>query len=272
MKKEELEKELEETKSQLEKTKTALKKSRKDLKEEKAKAVDWNKIGRDVLLCAWVGGVAVGAQFIVGYPMLWILGKSFFTSTIGTTIYSALVYVVTALIVIFVPWLVKKEWKTSKKELGLTDFPTFTDIGISILGFIATILISGIVLNILQVFNLVDASQTQDVGYSNLMTGFDRAIAFISLVVVAPFAEEVIFRGWLYGKLKTTSGVVVATILTALVFGTLHGQWNVGITVAIMSVIVCIERELTGTIHAGILTHMLKNGVAFGLLVLSGAL
>ena len=61
MKKEELEKELEETKSQLEKTKTALKKSRKDLKEEKAKAVDWNKIGRDVLLCAWVGGVAVGA-------------------------------------------------------------------------------------------------------------------------------------------------------------------------------------------------------------------
>ena len=114
--------------------------------------------------------------------------------------------------------------------------------------------------------NLIDASQTQNVGYSNLATGFDRAVAFIALVVITPFAEEVIFRGWLYRRLKNKSGVTAAIVLTALLFGALHGQWNVGITVGIMSVIMCIEQELTGTIYAGILTHMIKNGVAFWLL------
>lgn len=235
-------------------------------KKTKKKSKKLDIVKHDVIILLWVGFATIASQFIVGYPMLWILGKATFTSPLWTTIYAMLVYVFTAFLVIFVPKFIKKEWGSTRESLGLTELPTFTDIGISILGFIATVFVSGVILSVLQSMNLVNASQTQDVGYSNLTTGFDRAIAFIALVVITPFAEEVIFRGWLYRRLKNKSGVTAAIVLTALLFGALHGQWNVGITVGIMSVIMCIEQELTGTIYAGILTHMIKNGVAFWLL------
>lgn len=219
----------------------------------------------------WVGFVTIAAQFIVAYPMLWILGKDALFDNFWVTVYSALVYIVSAFLVIVFPKFIKKTWKSTRESLGLIELPTFTDIGLALLGFIATLIVSGYVLQILQGLNLVDAAQSQDVGYNNLMSGFDRAIAFIALVVVTPFFEELIFRGWLYRKLKGKIGAVVSAILVAILFGALHGQWNVGITVGIMSLVICIEQELTGTIYAGILTHMIKNGVAFWLLYVVSA-
>ena len=37
-----------------------------------------------------------------------------------------------------------------------------------------------------------------------------------------------------------------------------------------LSIVLCGLREITGTIHAGILLHMLKNGIAFYLLFVMG--
>lgn len=239
---------------------------KKDTKEKKNFKIDWRKVGLVVLMLSWVAFSVIAAQYLVAIVMSIFVGKAILTTPLWTTIYSAIVYIVTAALVILVPKFVDKKWKSTRESLGLTELPTFTDIGISGLGFFATILISGFVLNILQSLNLVNSSQVQNVGYSNLTNGFDRSIAFIALVVITPIAEEIIFRGWLYRRLKNKIGFIAATILTSILFGALHGQWNVGITVGIMSVIMCIEQELTGTIYAGILTHMIKNGIAFWLL------
>ena len=235
-------------------------------KAEITKKIDWKKIGYSTLLVTWTGIACILAQIIVGFPMLWLLGKAKFGQPVWTTIYTALVYIVAAMLVILVPKLIKKSWKTSRDKLGLKELPTFTDIGVGIIGFITTIIISGIALTILQSLNLVDSGQAQDTGFNNLYGQFDRIVAFLALVVFAPIAEEIIFRGWLYEKLKKYCPVDVAIALTSLLFASLHGQWNVGVTVGIMSAIMCIEREFTGTIYAGIITHMIKNGVAFWLL------
>lgn len=226
----------------------------------------WQTVAHDALMVAWVAFAVIISQFIVCYPALWIFGKATYETPLFTSIISALIYVATAFLVIFVPRFIDKKYKSTRESLGLTELPTFTDIGISILGFIATLVISGIILTVLQNLHLVDSTQTQNIGYSNLTNGFDRAVAFIALVVVTPFFEELIFRGWLYRRLKAKSGVAVAIALTAILFGALHGQWNVGITVGVMSIVMCVEQELTGTIYAGILTHMIKNGVAFWLI------
>lgn len=241
---------------------------KKSTKKDKklSEKIDWKKIGYAALLVSWAGIACIAAQIIVGFPMLWLLGKAKFEQPVWTTIYTALVYIVAAALVIIVPTLIKKSWKITRNKIGLKELPTFTDIGIGIIGFIATIVVSGIVLAVLQSVNLVDSGQAQDTGFSNLYSQLDRVVAFLSLVVFAPIAEEIIFRGWLYEKLKKYCPVGVAIALTSLLFASLHGQWNVGVTVGIMSVIMCIERELTGTIYAGIITHMVKNGVAFWLL------
>ena len=124
------------------------------------------------------------------------------------------------------------------------------------------------------IFPWFDAGQTQELGFSTYLSGGDRTIAFITLVVVAPIAEEIIFRGWLYGKLREKlngvlpeyAGKIVSILLTSALFGLIHFQWNVGVNVFCLSVVLCVMREITGTIYAGILTHMIKNCVAFYLL------
>ena len=102
------------------------------------------------------------------------------------------------------------------------------------------------------------------------MSGGERVIAFLVLVVIAPIFEEIIFRGWLYGKLRAKMEAPIAIVIVSLLFGIMHFQWNVGVNVFALSVVLCALREITGTIYAGILTHMIKNGVAFYLLYLVG--
>ena len=120
--------------------------------------------------------------------------------------------------------------------------------------------------------------EAQSVGFSLYVTGVERMITFVVLVVIAPIFEEIIFRGWLYGKLRglfsekmpEIAGIIVANFLVSLLFGIVHLQWNVGVNVFALSVVLCALREVTGTIYAGILTHMVKNGVAFYLLYVMG--
>ena len=127
-------------------------------------------------------------------------------------------------------------------------------------------------------FSWFDANEAQDVGFNTFIFGFDRLLAFFTLVVVAPIAEEVIFRGWLYGKIRSKlskevghlTAAIVASLLVSLAFGAIHMQWNVGVNVFAMSLVACALREITGTIYAGIMLHMLKNGVAFYLLYVTG--
>ena len=94
--------------------------------------------------------------------------------------------------------------------------------------------------------------------------------AFLSLVVIAPLAEEMVLRGWRYGKLRRHTWAVPAILLTSVAFGAAHGQWNVGSTVGVMSVFMCLIREMTGTVYGGIIVHMLKNGLAFYMLFIYG--
>ena len=103
-------------------------------------------------------------------------------------------------------------------------------------------------------------------------------LAFITLVVIAPIAEELVFRGYLYGRMRekfsqvTTqlTAAIIASLLVSILFGIVHLQWNVGVNVFALSLVACAMREFTGTIYAGILLHMIKNGLAFYFLFVLG--
>ena len=258
----------------------------------------WKVALKALLLLVWVAAAVIVSQLIVGYLMLWILGRETFSQTIPMAIYSALSYILAFVWIVFAtPRIVVKlkitnEHKDGKhhingrlaprpigrNELGLRGTPTWTDIGLAPIGFIAaTILAAGLVA-LFNIFPWFDASQAQDVGFNAYLVGSDRIIAFIVLVVIAPIAEELIFRGWLYGKLREIFNTrladkwstVMSILLVSLLFGIVHLQWNVGVNVFAMSVALCGLREITGTVYAGILTHMVKNGVAFFLLYVLG--
>ena len=225
------------------------------------------------LMLIWVGASTIVAQLVIGYSMIWLLGTDEFNKPVWTAIYSALVYVVTMLLVILVP-----KRKISRTELGLKGLPTWTDIGLMPVGFIVYLLIAAGLVAVFSFFPWFNVDEVQDVGFNLYLIGFDRIVAFITLVIIAPISEEIILRGWLYGKMRgklnekvsDRTSMLISILLVSLLFGVIHLQWNVGVNVFAMSVVMCGLREITGTIYSGILLHMMKNGVAFYLLYVLG--
>ena len=222
-------------------------------------------------LLIWVIASIVASQLVIGYLMALILGVDTLSQPVWTAVYSALSYLVALLLIIFIPpAIIKKSQKSDRNLLGLKGLPTWSDIGLAPIGFIVYLLIASILTWLFSLFPWFDAEQVQNVGFSTYLSGAERVIAFFILVVIAPIMEEIIFRGWLYGKIRTKCPMIVSILIVSVVFGIVHFQWNVGVNVSALSIVLCGLREITGTIYSGIILHMLKNGLAFYLLYVLG--
>ena len=174
----------------------------------------------------------------------------------------AITAVLTLVIVVAVTYAMKAG-RVSLRTLGLDRLPLWKDLALTVAGAVVYVAFATLLLSIARTFPFFDAAQPQQLG-STALFGFERLVAFLALVVVIPIVEEVIFRGFLYGKLRE-SGMPFwpAAIAVSVLFGVAHGQVNVGIDVFCMSMVACYLREMTGSIWAGVLLHMVKNAVAF---------
>ncbi len=230
--------------------------------------------GMAIGLPFWVLLAFFSSQLIV-LAGIWLLGivhmplENFTSAAVSQTIVAVLVYILSIVIVIGVPYLIWRR-KISLETLGLGRLLSWTDIGLAPLAFIAYSLLTTTILAIVTTtITEFPADQVQDVGFQAFGTRLDNMLAFATLVVLAPLAEEILFRGYLYGKLKGYVPTVVAALVTSLLFGLVHLQWNVGIDVFVLSLILCGLRSLTGSIWAGVIVHMIKNGIAYYILFIS---
>jgi membrane protease YdiL (CAAX protease family) len=200
------------------------------------------------------------------------LGLDGVDASLRNTVIAGLVYVLTLIIVIGIPY----KWRgiqTTKEELGFTRLPSWMDLLLAPACFLLYILITGILLAIVtELFPGFDAEEAQEVGFEGINQYYEYVLAFITLVVLAPVAEEVLVRGYLYGKLRKITSVAGAVIITSLLFSLMHFQWNVAISVLPLGIILAMLRESTGSIWASILLHMIKNGIAYYLLFVNTSL
>lgn len=205
-------------------------------------------------------GLAIALLDIIGVPLASL------NEIMINTILTALLYVLSVLIVIGLPWLLMKK-PTTKEEVGLTRLPSWTDILLAPAGFVIYAILSSILIMLAsQVLPWFDANQVQQTGFDQVSRNYELVLAFLSLVVIAPIFEEILFRGFLLGKLKKYMPVWIAVIATSVLFGFVHGAWNLAFDTFALSVILCVLRVLTGSIWASILLHMVKNAVAFYIL------
>ena len=82
-------------------------------------------------------------------------------------------------------------------------------------------------------------------------------------VVVAPFAEEFIFRGYLYGVFKRYVGITGGTVLSAIVFAALHLNAASLPALFILAVCLTLAYETTGSILVSMCMHSMFNLMAF---------
>lgn len=244
---------------------------REEVAERSQKSPRLNHWKMLVVLPLWVGLAFLVSNLAVAYTFsllelfFHVSLESYFRPAILQTTLATIIYALTIAIVIFVPY----RWgnRTNLQTLGLHRLPSWSDIGLAPVAFVLYTFIVAIVLALVSSWLPgIPLDQTQDIGFKALGTRLDNMLAFITLVVMAPLAEETLFRGYLYGKLKKYVPAIYAAIATSLLFGLAHFQLNVGIDVFVLSLILCGLRSLTGSIWAGILVHMVKNALAYYLL------
>jgi membrane protease YdiL (CAAX protease family) len=197
------------------------------------------------------------------------VSESALTSTLSNTLFSVVVYGIALGLVFGLPWLVIKK-RSSREEIGLARLPEWLDFVMAPAGAVIYFLLSaGIVLLVTRLVPSFNETQVQAIGFTHLTYSYQYVLAFLSLVVIAPFSEELIFRGYLFGKLLKVLPLWGAVLITSALFGLLHGQWNIGLDVFCLSIVLCLLRVYTGSLWASILLHMIKNAIAFYILFIN---
>lgn len=109
--------------------------------------------------------------------------------------------------------------------------------------------------------------------YSNQFAGVPAhpligviALGF-SASLLAPFTEELFYRGFVYGGLRRRLGPPAAIAISSLLFGLDHwlGGYSLGAAgaVAVTGVFLCLLYELTGSLWPGVALHAYIDGSAF---------
>lgn len=228
----------------------------------------------------WVYGVFMAVQFALAYVIEWLVyGVGVPLATINPVVFnlaiSAIVYGLAAVAVIWLPWKLWRQ-KTTRDDLGVTSPPSWLDGALVVPVMIGYLMLSGVVMALLTPVLPIDLNQEQvlPINAAMLTATWHYIMAFIMLVVLAPVGEELLFRGYLYGKLRKIAPIWVAIAMASLTFGVAHLwtggdgplQWAVMIDTFVLSLVMCVMREHTGAIWITILMHMVKNGLAFYLL------
>ena len=233
-------------------------------------------------LPAWVYAAFIAVQYAVGLLAGLLNSIGVPLSSLNVVIFNAassfIIYILTLLVVILVPLYVMKH-KTTLRLLGVDDWPTFLEILISPLAYVAYFLVTSVLVAIAVALFSLDMTQTQTLPFSQAMLGtqWQFLLAFITMVVLAPIAEELLFRGYLYGKLRKSFSVWLSVLVTSLAFGLAHLwagtdkplQWSVAVDTFSLSLVMCAAREYTGAVWVPMMVHIIKNGIAFYLLFIN---
>ena len=89
------------------------------------------------------------------------------------------------------------------------------------------------------------------------------AWAIVTVVVMAPLFEEVIFRGVLLESTRARYGVVAAWLLSSAIFGIVHVHPTVVVNAFVMGLVLAFIYLRTDSLWSAIILHAINNGIAY---------
>jgi membrane protease YdiL (CAAX protease family) len=96
----------------------------------------------------------------------------------------------------------------------------------------------------------------------------DRAALVLLTVLLAPFFEEVLFRGLLYPALRALWGPGPAALASSLAFSLVHGDPEVILPLMTLGLVMAGSYERTRSLWPAVLVHALWNGTTVALVLL----
>ncbi len=99
-------------------------------------------------------------------------------------------------------------------------------------------------------------------------------LAVVLIAGLAPLAEELFFRGFLFSGLRSRMSLWPAALVAGLVFGSVHALTGITtvIPLAALGVGLCWLYQKTGSLWPSVILHAINNGLALVLLSVDGGL
>ncbi len=110
----------------------------------------------------------------------------------------------------------------------------------------------------LHVFSFESAAeQKEQLGSLGLQNSIQSIIYVLSVAIITPVKEEILFRGILYRFLEKKYNFLVSIIISSFIFGILHG--GLLITATIMGMVFAMLYKKTQSIIPSIILHIVWN-------------
>ncbi len=239
----------------------------------KANQVNWRPLETiGVTVAIYFVSQLIGGALVYIYPLIHHWDQTRTNNWLDTSVAAEflLVLVVEALTI----WLLLRFLRRRKATIdtiGLQRKPKWTDLAYVLMGFAGYFVLYIAVVDITKALvPHLNLEQQQQLGFKAAQN-LQLVPVFVSLVLLPPFVEELLVRGFLYSGLKKALPKVWAVLLTSALFATAHLQagsgasllWVAAIDTFVLSLVLIYLREKTGSLWASIGLHMLKNSIAF---------
>lgn len=210
-----------------------------------------------------------GGQFLAGFVIASAAGVSL-TSTIGQFCF----VLISDVLILLAIWAFLRGRKAKFSDIGFARKPAWKDLGYALLAWLVYFGVFVMLAVLADAFTQINVDQKQELGFEQLFGTTEKLIALISLVVLPPIVEEIVFRGFMFTGMRRKFRFAAAALITSVAFASLHLLassegllWIAGLDTLILSLVLCYLREKTGALWAPMLLHGIKNAIAFSILL-----
>lgn len=135
----------------------------------------------------------------------------------------------------------------------------------SVIQYIPMLIMAGAVNIALNSLIMIGGLSNYSAEYQEITKAFYSAplgMQILCLGVLVPIAEELVFRGLMYRRMREDTGVVMSVIYSAVVFGLFHGNMVQMIFGTLMGVMLAYVCEKYSSVAAPIAAHIMVNMVS----------
>jgi membrane protease YdiL (CAAX protease family) len=220
--------------------------------------IKWNAL--DVIISLVFLTVVLVAIYFGSAKLFEILGgKQFFNSSNINNISFAVLYGIQVILMLGVVWFFAIfRRKASLRDLGLRYYSIVKTIWYSFLSLLVIFLVSFLYIFLMNsLFGMEAPSSKIEVLVEN--RSISSNILLVVVAIVAPFSEEVFFRGFLYSAFKKSWGINAALFLSSFLFALVHLELYSFIPLMIIGWLLAYLFEKTKSLLPAIFLHGVYN-------------
>lgn len=231
---------------------------------------DYQKPRWTVLDALLVFVIIICTKWVLPFPRLaWFNNLSRVTSPsnlyLGQVFWSSLL--MAGCFFLLIGLIIKLKYRQSWSALGLKSGKGKNWLLIGLVQGVLLFLIMTILVTIISLFYSFEVEEQVVVDVFNTATNHrEQFLCFIIAAVVAPFSEELYFRGFLYPAFGKLMGRLPAVIFTSLFFSCLHFDLIRFIPIAIGGIWLNLLYIRTGSLYTSMLAHSVWNTIMITLL------